>query len=300
MAVSEIQKLLRLQRKQLHALIQVRGVGRMTKLYDQARADLESRLAKLVREGKGKTFTAHHLRIALVQVNEGIRVFQSNLTGYLASQNPTVGALSQQQLIKSTKAMEKHFRGHAPPLAIEQAAVQRAVFRGVEPSLLNRYKRSVATYGKPVITKIRNQLSLSLMTGDTVDQAVDRVAGTSGIFAAERWRAERIVRTEMSYAFGVVKQKSMQEMAKADMPDLQKKLIATFDDRTGEDSKELHGQIKKVNEPFIWKRKNAAGAVVETIEYMQPPNRPNDREIVIPWRPSWVESKPTEPLSDVP
>lgn len=54
-------------------------------------------------------------------------------------------------------------------------------------------------------------------------------------------------------------------------------LAATFDDRTAWDSYQVHGQIRRVGESFI----SAFGS------YAFPPNRPNDREIVVPHRLSW-------------
>lgn len=60
-----------------------------------------------------------------------------------------------------------------------------------------------------------------------------------------------------------------------------KKLVATFDDVTGRDSVVLHGQTRPVDQPFYDK--------VNGITYMAPPNRPNDREIIVPWRESYGE-----------
>jgi len=128
---------------------------------------------------------------------------------------------------------------------------------------------------------VRDALSHSILMNETVDEAVERVVGTSGVFEREAWRAERIVRTELSHSYGVVKQRAM-ESTREEMPDLQKRLVATFDNRTGEDSKELNGQTVPVDQPFLWKKPNG-----ETVRYMQPPNRPNDREVVIPWRAAW-------------
>lgn len=54
-------------------------------------------------------------------------------------------------------------------------------------------------------------------------------------------------------------------------------LCATFDDRTAADSYAVHGQIRRMNESFhSW-----FGA------YMTPPNRPNDREIIVPHFMEW-------------
>lgn len=60
-------------------------------------------------------------------------------------------------------------------------------------------------------------------------------------------------------------------------------LSATFDDRTGWDSYMVHGQIRRPGEAFEWRDYRGRAE-----EYMAPPNRPNDREIVVPHATRWV------------
>ena len=295
--MSRIADILKINTVQLQRLINTGGVKKVRAAYERARADLETSLADLARKGKGQSFTAHHMRITLVQVNQSLNAFAAEMGDVLSGHSLKAGELAHKHQINTIKALEKHFTGHAPALAVEESGVFHDIYKGVKPSLLNRYKKSEAFYTRPVILKIRNELSQSLLTGQTVDQAVDRVAGVDGVFANERWRAERIVRTEMSHAYSTVKQRSMEETAK-EMPGLMKKLIATFDNRTGEDSKELHGQIQPVDQPFIWSVKNSKGQPTgEVIEYMNPPNRPNDREVAISWRLEWTESAVTKPVA---
>ena len=62
---------------------------------------------------------------------------------------------------------------------------------------------------------------------------------------------------------------------------MHKKLVSTFDTVTGRDSVKLHGQTRLVNKPFY--------DSVNGISYMAPPNRPHDREIIVPWRTSYGE-----------
>lgn len=257
-----------------------------------------SRLKVLERAHKGQTFQAHHLRMVLVQVEQGLKMFHGALDVNLRGAGKIAVALAPRHLVNAVKKLEKQFTGHAPILQVEQAAVVRGIYKKVTPSLLDRYQKSWEFYTRPVVEKVKLELAQALLQGDTVDDAVERVAGTDGVFAAERWRAERIVRTELSYSYGVTQQAAIAEMRRRDVPDLQKKLIATFDDRTGDDSKELHGQVREADEPFVWTRVTKKGA--ETIRYMMPPNRPNDREVVIPWRPDWTDSSITAPDGDGP
>jgi len=75
--------------------------------------------------------------------------------------------------------------------------------------------------------------------------------------------------------------------------DMVKILVAGFDDRTGWDSYQVHGQIRRLDEPFEWVTKNG-----ETIAYMTPPNRPNDREVVVFHRVAWEIPEELQPVPD--
>jgi len=70
-------------------------------------------------------------------------------------------------------------------------------------------------------------------------------------------------------------------------------LVAGFDDRTAWDSYQVHGQIRKLSEPFEWITRDG-----QRIAYMTPPNRPNDRETVIYHRVVMPIPDDLKPVSD--
>jgi hypothetical protein len=284
----DVDRLIKLHRAQFMGITETRGVGRLIPIYQQSRAELEARLGELKRRGRGDTFSAQHVRLVLVQVNDILAHFADAMRGHIQKQGKLAKAVASKHVVDEVKTFEKHFTGMAPVLQTAQVGVLRAISRGVEPALLNRYKASEAFYTVPVVKEIRGALALSLAQGETVDEAVDRVAGTSGVFAGQRWRAERIARTELAYTYGVTKHQTMLEIVRTDIPDLHKKLIETSDDREGEDSKDLNGQMRRVGEPFVWVVKDAHGKPTgKIVKYQAPPNRPHDRAVVIPWRPEW-------------
>lgn len=282
--LDDFRSVIRLHRAQLMGLMERRGVGRLRKLYAEAEAEVVGKLRKLTRAGRGATFSAHHYRMVLTQVRDGIQQLEQGMRAQLGRESRTAGMLAHRQVVEAIKSGTKKFSGHTPVLRAEQAAVAKGIYEGVEPSLLKRHASSVARYGAPTIRAVEHQMALSLTSGDNVHDAVTRVQDA---IAGERWRAERIVRTEMSYSFGVTKQASMVELRR-EIPQLKKRLVATWDDRTGKDSKELDGQTVDVHQPFVWHVKDSHGNPTgKVVHYMQPPNRPNDREVVIPWRPGW-------------
>lgn len=73
-----------------------------------------------------------------------------------------------------------------------------------------------------------------------------------------------------------------------ELGDMVKILCATIDGRTGWDSLQVHGQIRRPDEAFEWN-----GGF-----YQNPPNRPNDREVVVPHRISWPIPDELHPRSD--
>lgn len=283
----QVKQLLDLHKKQLRGIIELRGVRRMQKIYSESQVELANRLHAMEKAGRGQAFQAHHMRQVLLQVHAGVKEFEGKLGEHLASTGRLAVTLAPRHLTSMVKKLNEHFTGSSPVLQVDQAAVFQRMVKDVEPSLLNRYKRSTKLYGVPVVKKIREELSFALIQGQSVDEAIDRVSGASGIFDGERWRVERIVRTELSYSYGVSNQRAMQELAK-NVPKLQKRLVATIDSRTGEDSIELNGQTVDFDQPFVWEVKNSKGVPTgKVVNYMQPPNRPNDREVVIPWQPGW-------------
>ncbi len=296
-----IRQVMDLHRAQLQGVIEVRGVRRMRKIYEEARADLQAKLGSLTRVGGGATFTAQHYRMMLVQVNQALAEFAPKFHRHLNENGELAAKLGANQVIAEVQKFEKAFTGQTPVLQTAQIGVLRRIYRDTEPSLLVRHAKSMALYGRPVVEAIHKQMALSLAQGETIDQTVERVAGTSGIFARERYRAERIVRTEGSFSANVIRLHTMRELQK-EVPTLKKKLIETFDSRTGDDSKELHGQVREVNGLFHYTPKAGEKGYPD---FAHSPGRPNDRSVTIPWSGGWentamTKEDPSAPPRDVP
>ena len=142
----------------------------------------------------------------------------------------------------------------------------------LDPGLLSLRKKSARSYGTEAIKTMRASLAKGALGGETVIQTADRMASEMrDVFGADNWRAERIVRTEHSFALHRRQHLDMSEsLGEAD--EWRKQLVAVWDSRTGDDSKFVDGQVRKINENFDDNIGNS---------YMYPPNRPNDRETVI-------------------
>ena len=269
MPASIVNQVVNLHRAQLRGVIELGGVRKVRGLYESIRAELEADLESLVRQGQGQSFSAYHLRAVLLQVKDGLRSFQTGFAPELANAGEATATLAQRHVVGAVKAFEKRFAGTEPVLRLEEASVFRGIYRGVEPSLLMRYHKLTSNYPMATVQRVQNTLALSMIRNEGVGDAVRRIAAKGGVFDRERWRAERIVRTESSYAYGVTNQSCLHEVAH-EVPQLMKRLVATKDAREGEDSKQLDGQTVKYDEPFTW-RKRLRGGGEELVRYMQPP-----------------------------
>lgn len=259
----------------------------MRKLYSDARGELEAKLRRLTRAGRADTFGAQHLRLVLTQVADTVKTFEGDLVHHMDATGRMAGNLAPRHLVSMVGKMEAKFGEMTPVVQAAQAAVVRGAYPAVARTLLDKYRKSAEFYGPEAMRAIRTGLSHSIIQEETVDEAVGRVVESDGLFDSQRWRAERIVRTEMSYSYHVTAQRGLEQLAPA-VPKMMKRLVTTHDDRTGEDSIELDGQTVPVDQPFVWVVKDARGEPTgKVVRYMAPPNRPNDRETVIPWLESW-------------
>ena len=208
---------------------------------------------------------------------------------------------------KLAAKLEKQFTGISRPLNIEQAAVLSPLINQTQSSLLSRNASSVQRYGKAMVADFERVMRQGFVEGLSNQQVISRMVMTGSMggikaaklhakepkyfpaptgFVKKQYWAERIVRTETAYAYNKANHATLKETKAQDFPDMQKKILATFDSRTAPDSIAVHGQIREVDEYFM----DGAGR-----EYMHPPGRPNDRETVVPWRPEWQELPNTVP-----
>ena len=156
MPASVINQIVNLHRAQLQGIIELGGVRRVRKLYEEARSELEAKLAVLRRAGEGQTFSAQHLRLVLLQVRDGLRDFQADFGPELSKQARMAGDLARHHLVTAIRRLEKRYSGIEPILQVEEAAVFQGIYRGVEPSLLNRHHKLMSAYSLPTIERVRN------------------------------------------------------------------------------------------------------------------------------------------------
>jgi len=262
------------------------GKQRLIRMLADAESDLVSRIARMPH---ADTWTRDDALAMLAQVRESLGSLEPRFAQLLASNNATAQALGA----KDTLEMLVHFEGKRPellrPLSLSQ--IESAAIELTMP----RYQATVQRYGAIMIDSIQRELVSKAVTGATfyeiTESLRDNVGGPDGLFISRRYFAERIVRTECmaSYNDGHMLEIGLQKAKH--FPDLKKKLVETFDQRTAQDSYYAHGQVRELSQVFT----DGKGR-----QYERPPGRPNDRAVVISWRDEWaVDDDPLAPLEGI-
>lgn len=277
----------------------------LTRVLVRAQAQIAEQLgAEVARRGDG-TWTAQDAESTLVLVQQALGGIAPRFRGLLADNADRCRARG----VKDTAGLLSHFERRAGGGQVEGGVIRPLAIRealALRHPLLERHATSVDRYGAHMIGVIRRELQAGIIRGATFGEMTDRLVGKrgprgvvsmaarvsasgqvvrtseerigEGLFVRYRGWAERIVRTEGMYAYNAGSVEEMGEQKAARFPDLKKRAIATFDRRTAQDSYPMHAQTRELHEDFE-DGKGRRG--------QHPPLRPNDREVVIPWRDAW-------------
>jgi hypothetical protein len=276
------------------ARVSERGsVARLRRLYQSALDEMERDVRRVSRGAMKDSFTAHHRRMILLQLRQGVRLMSQRLSLSTVDFAREAAADARGATFKNIVRLEQEFSGTTPVLPVEEAVrFIAAPTPGQTTSLLRdasghgllpgRVQTSMARYGARLVTAFEQDMSKSLLLGETVGQAIDRLRDTGNL---EWWQAERIARTETAWAYAAATMEAA-EAAREELPDLELRWTeyvsdstgAPLDNRVAADSLALHGQLP------------AHGVYTLPLDgrqYSHPPNRPNDRSVLQPWRPHW-------------
>lgn len=290
------EEILRTDHRAALSLVQKQGVDRTQRIMAQAALELEERLRFVTAFGAGDdSFTAARMRATLAQVKEVTRRIQHGVAGVLLDGGEAAAESAARHVHLFLNAQQRRFSGAAEPLELDEAGLVDAATEGVRSTILRRLASSgepiegadeephraklgiLDRYGLATIGHFEDVLQRSYVTRQPWEAVKDSLIDNSPFLqAAPRYWAERIVRTE---SMGIYNRAGFEAIRAADdeLGDMLKILSATFDERTASDSYAVSGQIRRPDEPF----QSWFGF------YMHPPNRPNDREVVVPHRMSW-------------
>jgi hypothetical protein len=291
---SEFQEAARAHADKLNNLIDRGSVPRLRKVYQQAVSELEGKLATALKSGSAP-FSIQQHRSLLAQARTGLVQLSRSMTSKLGEETAGQQEAAARALIIDVKRLEKKATGAVVQLPIEQAARFAGVVDKRKTSLLKHHQKLMSKTASASILKIEGALAQSLVQGETGYAAVSRVVDAVG---GEWWRSERIVRTESAWAYNATHVDAAKDAVKT-FPDLMMRwseqvsdvTLLPLDNRTGDDSRAMHGQLARPGGLFMMQTVPPPGLKVSLgllgQSWDHPPNRPHDRATLTPWRPGW-------------
>ena len=229
---------------------------------------------------QSNTFTEAKLITMMNQIKVGIRAIEARIRGDLKSSFNFITEQGLEDAVKEVNTLEREFNG------INQLVPLDEILASTIPDnfLFNNYTSSIESYNESIRSGMQNIMTQGILQRKTLSQVVFDVQQAVKL---NEWKAHRIVRTELHQIYNVAKMSGLGDIKKKFLPDLKKSMVHPMDERTGEDSKQLavKNPIIDIDKPF---KQNYNG---KELVFMTPPNRPNDRAILIPYRVSYDNDK---------
>ena len=255
----------------------------LLKRFKEVRQELRDRLDII----EGDTFTAQQSRIVLVQIEAAISAMTRSLKEDIKPAGQAIAFRGAEDLVREIDQFTKIFGGTVTPFNINVARIAN----DTNNFLINRVDASLDAYGEDLrglITANLSNLAILQVPFDTMLRKLSK------FFIGEEFKLRRIARTELHNLYNLAKLKGMESTKTDFIPDLKKALFHPIDSRTGEDSIQLsiENPIIDIDKPFrfTFKKRLKDGSISEEFrEFMAPPDRPNDRAVLIPFRPEWEE-----------
>lgn len=267
-------------------LQKIRGkiTRRALRLINEKLGQIETQLMTM----KPDSWSATRAKAVQAVLRRGLAELTADSVRQTAREMATVSLEARNQMTRYLTTLDKAFTGAVQPISFDSLSWWEQTAAGINRTRVRYYTNSWQRYGASTTIGIENAIAKRVLVGERWDLARDEVwSAVREQVGNRQWMVDRILRTETSAAWNGTALEAMREEDRTSREDdleydpMFKKLVSTFDDVTGRDSVVLHGQTRPVDQPFY--------DSVNGITYMAPPNRPLDREVVVPWRQSYGE-----------
>ena len=268
----------------------------------QAQQETTQGLRTWLRDAKGaERYTAQQHRTLLAHLERAFTTLgAANPTLLLAFQQSgtAAGRLAGAHLVQEIARYSSRFDGRELRVPLRLATLLAMGSRALVP----RYRTSAARYADQVQRDLRRELAVGVLRRESIDQLTARLASIGGprglvavrgvagepgavvehigegLFKRYRYWGERLARTELQHAYNVQVDAGLQ-LAAPEVPGLLKRWDASSDLRICPRCAELHGAVRRLDEPFAPDLDTA-------------PLHPNCRCRVGAWRASWSHALP--------
>jgi SPP1 gp7 family putative phage head morphogenesis protein len=263
-------------RRHLEELLRLenRAVARLVEPYRQAQAELTQRLLLLEAQGSGDTFGATRLALMRQQIDAVLTALEATQGDNLRQavrEAVERGATQGRDEIADLEARLGDSRVAELITAIQPIVPAEAAAAIADaPSLL------ISKFRGEVQTVVSTALAQAVIQGEGTAQAARRLQRAMG---GERWKAERIARTEINHAMNVGHHSVIDQVA-MEFPEmgLKKQWSAHLDLRTSRRCRGLHLKVAETGQLFT---------ALDGWKGLYPPAHPNCRSRVVPYSERW-------------
>ena len=256
--------------------LELNQIRRLLKIYKEAKKKLTNEILFTV----DNTFTQARMKYALDQVEIMIQALNKKLKDELRFGFDNVFLQGLEDSGNEVNTLEKKFNGLKVPVNID------AIINSANPDtfLFNQYQTSIETYSQGLRVQFQRALNNSLIMNKTWSQAVFDM---EQVFNGSEYILQRIARTELHNIYSNSKFNGFLSIRDKYFPDLKKTLYHPMDARTGDDSKVAAAKnlIVDLDKPFTYTFKQGNKTITRTFQF--PPDRANDRSILVPYRESY-------------
>lgn len=264
--------------RQLDAFINKEALVRLQLIYNKAELELQAGLAETMQRFGKKSFTFQARVNAFGQTKKVIAQLNALYLNEFIENGVLVSRKAVRDILNELEIGNSIYMNMPGAFSNYEVAQFSGLLGDINTSLVSRYQTSVQKYGLGVISEIEQTLAVSQIMGKTPLEVTKSIAGKGGVFEGQFWKAERLARTEIANAYNFTEIQTLIDLQNEHgEKGLKKRITAMFDERTGDDSKFVDGQIRDLDEPFFDGIR----------EYQYPPNRPNDRETISGWMDGW-------------
>ena len=249
--------------------LEIRQTKKLIKIFNIGLKDLRERII----DAPSNTFTQARMKTTIIQIEEALNVLKRSTRSQLQLSFDLFSDDGIENAAQEINALEKLFTGIASPISIDKVleSTKKQNF------LFNQFESSVDAYSVDLRNRFQHILGQGILQKKTLSQVVADLHQESNL---SEWRLARIARTELHQIYNVSKMNGFRTIKKDYFPDLKKTLYHPMDSRTGEDSKTLakENPVVDLDAPFVFKYNG------QERKFQTPPDRPNDRAILIPYR----------------
>lgn len=240
-----VSRLLKAHLRQILGLEEA-AVRRLFGVYRQAELEIAGRLQALQATNAEGTFTAQHLAIIRAQIDDALRVMWQAQGRDLRQAFTEAIATGARQAHAEIVDLEQRYG--EPPLAARVETVPPVVPAQQVAFLADDQNLLLSRFRDGVFRDTSRELSLSVLMGESIPQAAQRVGR---VMAGQRYQLERIARTEINHAANVGHFHTIQTVA-SEFPEmgLKKQWSAHLDMRACRTCRSLHLQVRATGEQF--------------------------------------------------